>query len=167
MSINLNMSSIPLSNSFGPFNKIYPYSIQIKNISKNRYEYTPTRYSAIFDRIADKIIFDIKDKGTPKDITLQNINDKYYVYLECSFNMTNYTLTLSTFKGSTSLLPIIDGSDSAQGFNQTYARALIATIGYGGYVCQNKKSLLNTRLGILNGSLVVHISESVNSYTYR
>jgi hypothetical protein len=135
-------------------------------ISKNKYQYTPTRYSAIFDRIADIITFDIKDKGVAKDITLQNTNDKYYVYLECSFNMTNYTLTSSAFKGSTSLLPLIDGSDGARGFDQTYARALIATIGYGGYVCQNKRYIQNTKLGTLNGSVVVHLADSITSYSY-
>ena len=49
-------------------------------ISKNKYQYTPTRYSVMYDRIADTIIVDIKDKGVAKDITLQNTNDKYYVY---------------------------------------------------------------------------------------
>lgn len=160
------MSSLPLSNSFVPISKIHPYYVQTKMISKNKYQYTPTRYSVMYDRIADKIIVDIKDKGVAKDITLQNTNDKYYVYLECSFNMTNYTLTSSTFKGSPSLLPFIDGSDGATGFDQTYARALIATIGYGGYVCQNKRYIQNTRLGRLNGSVVVHIADSISSYAY-
>jgi hypothetical protein len=160
------MSSLPLSNSFEPLSKIHPYYVETRKISTTKYQYTPTRYSAIFDRIADIITFDIKDKGVTKDITLQNVNDKYYVYLECSFNMTNYTLTSSAFKGSTSLLPLIDGSDGARGFDQTYARALIATIGYGGYVCQNKRYIQNTRLGILNGGVVVHLTDSINSYAY-
>jgi hypothetical protein len=160
------MASLPLSNSFEPFNRIFPYYVEIKKLSTIKYQYTVTRYSAVFDRIADEIIFDIKDKGIPKDITLQNINDKYYVYLECSFNMTNYTLTSSAFKGSPSLLPFIDGSDGPKGFDQTYARALIATIGYGGYVCQNKYSMLNTKLGILNAGLVVHLSDNTYSYDY-
>jgi hypothetical protein len=161
------MASSPLSNSFIPLDIIFPYHVTTKIISKNQYQYTVTRYSAIYDRIADTITFDIKDKGVAKDITIKNPNDKYYVYLECSFNMTNYTLTSSAIKGSTSLLPFIDGSDGAQGFNQTYARALLATIGYGGYVCQNKKNIINTKLGMLNGSIVVHLTDSISSYTYQ
>jgi hypothetical protein len=157
---------MPISNSFEPTNQILPYYVEVKYISTDKYKYIPTRYSAVFDRIADEIIFDIKEKGVAKDITLKNVNDKYYVYLECSFNMTNYRLNSSTFKGSTSLLPLVDGSDGAQGFDQTYARALIATIGYGGYICQNKKSMLNTKLGILNGSIVVHLSDTIAGYNY-
>jgi hypothetical protein len=160
------MASSPLSNSFIPLDIIFPYYVKTKKISKEEYQYTVTRYSGIYDRIADKITFDIKDKGVAKDVTIQNPNDKYYIYLECSFNMTNYTLTSSTIKGSYSLLPFIDGSDGAQGFSQTYARALLATIGYGGYVCQNKKNLINTKLGILNGSVVIHLTDSISSYTY-
>jgi hypothetical protein len=160
------MASLPLSNSFIPLDIIFPYHVKTKMISKNKYQYTVTRYSGIYDRIADTITFDIKDKGVAKEITLQTTNDKYYVYLECSFNMTNYTLTSSAIKGSTSLLPLIDGSDGAQGFNQTYARALLATIGYGGYVCQNKKNLINTKLSILNGSVVVSLTDSIYAYAY-
>jgi hypothetical protein len=156
-----------MSNSFEPSNQIFPYFVDTKYVSLNKYTYTPTRYSAIYDRIADEIIFDIKDKGEAKEIILKNINDKFYVYLEASFNMTTYTLTSSSFKGSTSLLPIIDGADGAKGFDQTYARALIATIGFGGYVCQNKRGvMINTKLGILNGSVVVYLSDSINSYSY-
>jgi len=161
------MASSPLSNSFSPLDIIFPYHVKTKKISTTEYQYTVTRYSGIYDRIADTIIFDIKDKGVAKNITIKNPNDKYYVYLECSFNMTNYTLTSSAIKGSTSLLPLIDGSDGAQGFNQTYARALLATIGYGGYVCQNKKNIINTKLGILNGSVVVHLIDSLSSYNYQ
>jgi hypothetical protein len=158
---------ISMSNSFEPRDQITPYFVETRYVSPNKYTYVPTRYSAIYDRIADEIIFDIKGKGEAKEITLQNINDKYYVYLEASFNMTNYKLTSSSFKGSPTLLPIIDGADGAKGFDQTYARALIATIGFGGYVCQNKRGvMLNTRLGILNGSVVVHIAESLATYTY-
>ena len=160
------MASLPLSNSFSPLDIIFPYHVKTKKISTTEYQYTVTRYSAIYDRIADIITFDIKDKGVAKNITLKNKDDKYYVYLECSFNMTNYTLTSSAIKGSTSLLPLIDGSDGARGFDQTYARALIATIGYGGYVCQNKKNIINTKLGILNGGVVVHLTDNIDSYTY-
>ena len=65
------------SNSFIPLDIIFPYHVKTKMISTNKYQYTVTRYSAIYDRIADQIIFDIKDKGVAKDITLQTTNDKY------------------------------------------------------------------------------------------
>jgi len=160
------MSSLPLSNSFNGRKKIYPFNIEIVKVSSNTYQYIPSTYCAIWDSIADVIFVDIKEKGKSQNLpSLTDAKSKYFIYVECSFD-SSYKLSAATYKGSSSLLPLIDGTDSADGFTQTYARVLIATIGQNGYICQNHRSILNTNLGILNGSPVVCIRPTSFQYSY-
>jgi hypothetical protein len=161
------MSVLPLSNSFNNTKKIYPYYIDVVKVSKDTYQYIPSKYSAIWDTVADVIFFDIKEKGKAQTLpSLTASNSRYFIYLECSFDSV-YKINSATFKGSSSLLPLIDGLDGPEGFTQTYARGLISIIGQNGYVCQNYRTLLNTRLGILNGSPVVYIKSKPFSYPYE
>lgn len=160
------MASLPLSNAFEQIPRIHPFYIETIEISENNYQYIPSSYCAIWDTIGDAMFFDIKEKGKAQNLPpLTNNSSRYFVYLECSFD-SSYKLTNATYKGSSSLLPLIDGSDGAENFTQTYARALIATIGQNGSVCQNINTLLSTKLGTLNGSPVVCLKVDIFDYLY-
>ena len=160
------MASLPLSNSFEPIPRIHPFYIETIKVSKDTYQYIPSKYCAIWDTIADVIFIDIKEKGKPQNLPpLTSSSSRYFVYLECSFD-SSYKITSAAYKGSSSLLPLIDGSDEAEGFTQTYARALIATIGQNGSVCQNHNTLLATKLGTLNGTPVVFLKVDLFDYLY-
>lgn len=160
------MSALPISNSFDNIPRIHPFYIETIKVSTNTYQYIPSSYCAIWDTVADVIFTDIKEKGKAQSLPpLTSANSRYFIYLECSFD-SGYKISSATYKGSSSLLPFIDGSDDAEGFTQTYARALIATIGQNGSVCQNHNTLLGTKLGILNGSPVVSLRINLFDYLY-
>lgn len=146
------MSTYFLANSFDPIPNIYPFNVKVYEQNDSFY-YNVTRYSFIYDSLADKFIIDIKNKNKNTKIAspLQNSTDKCYIYLECSISST-FRIGSATIKESKSILPLIDGSDGAEGFAQTYSRAILAIIGQNGKVCQCVHSLLQSRLGILNGS---------------
>jgi len=146
------MSTYFLANSFDPILNIYPFNVKVFE-QNGAFYYNVTRYSLICDTLADKFITDIKNKNTNTKITspLQNSTDKCYIYLECSVSST-FRIGSATIKESKSILPLIDGNDGAEGFTQTYCRSILAIIGQNGKVCQCVHSILQSRLGIINGS---------------
>jgi len=156
---------LPMSNSFEPLYKIHPYFIEVIKVNENKYDYITNRHSLVWDSVGDLLFTDIKEKGKRQTIPipLDNSNSKYHIYLEASFN-DSYQINSITYRGSTTLLPLIDGTDGAEGFVQSSARVLIGTIGQNGSVCQNHNSLLMTKLGILNGSPVCYFKNQAYIY---
>ena len=87
----------------------------------------------IYDSVQRKHITNITDANKSQKInaTLNSVDSKFYVYLECDINQS-FQITSASIKGSSVFLPSIEGSDGAEGFTQSKVRALLALIGQGG-----------------------------------
>jgi hypothetical protein len=151
-----------MANAFNPTLRKNPFFIDC--YKKDNNYYYKVSYPIIEDSLADKIITKVenKDKSEKIPISLNDINAKYYIYLECQVSQNNFQLTSYKIKGSEKILPYIDGSDNSEGFDQTHCRAMLGIIGFEGSVCQNVTVCLMSRLAILNGSPVVNLSSNTD-----
>jgi len=152
------MSIHRLANAFEPTLKKTPFFITCSN--KNNDYYYKVSKTIIYDSIANKIITEVKGKDQSEKIpiSLEDSQAKYYVYLEATVNQTDFKLNSIEIKGSEKVLPYIDGSDGAEGFDQTKVRSLLGIIGYKGSVSQNVTVFLMSRLAVLNGSPVIRFA---------
>lgn len=146
-----------MSEAFYMLGAIYPFYVSIEE-KNNIFYYQVTKYSLIFDSLADKYITSIKntDKSIPIMTDLIRTDAKIYLYVECKVN-DSFQISSAEIKDSTKILPIIDGSDGAESFDQTVCRKLIAIIGQNGVISQCVSYVLFAKLGVLNGSPVISL----------
>lgn len=156
-----------MANAFEPVPKKTPFFISCSK--KDNDYYYKVSATVIYDSLADKIITEVDGKNKAKKIpiSLENSSARYYIYLESAINTTNFRLNSFEIKGSNTILPYIDGSDGAEGFDQTTARSLLGIIGQEGCVSQNVKVPLMSLLAVLNGSPVIRFKSYVGNCYYN
>jgi hypothetical protein len=77
----------------------------------------------------------------------------------------SFKIKSSEIIDSLTLLPIIDGSESNESYNQTFCRKLIAIIDKGANISQCISYALNSKFGMINGSPVIYLTNTID-YCY-
>jgi len=137
-----------LSNAFYPSEQIYPFYVSIKKIN-DKFYYKVTKYSLIFDSLADKWITSITNTGNSIEIELKS---ESYIYLECTAADPLFTIQISKIIHSEKLLPLVEGKGGT-----SLCRKLIAIIDKNGIISQSIYYALYSQLGILNGAPILFL----------